>query len=163
MKIKVAGIEKESLVDGPGIRYVVFSQGCKHNCIGCHNLETHSFNKGKYIEIDELVEDILRSKHIDGVTFSGGDPFFQSSEFSSLAKRLKNNNIGIISYTGFLYEDILNDENMRGLLENIDILIDGPFIKEEKTLKNAFIGSENQRIIDVKESIREEKVVTLKL
>lgn len=161
MKIKIAGIEKESLVDGPGIRYVIFAQGCGHNCDGCHNPETQDFNKGKEIKIEDLMKDILDSKHIDGVTFSGGDPFYQPKEFKYLAKKLKENNINIISYTGFTYEKILSEKHMKSLLEDIDILIDGPFIKEQKTLKISFKGSENQRIIDVKKSMTEKRIVTL--
>lgn len=161
MKITVAGIVKESLVDGPGIRYVIFSKGCKHNCPGCHNPDTHSFSGGKQIEIDELLKEILSLKHIDGVTFSGGDPFFQANGFKILAEKLKENNIHIIAYTGFTYEKILENEPMKALLEKIDILIDGPFLQDMKTLKSGFKGSENQRYIDVNKSLEKQKVILI--
>lgn len=161
MKIRISGINKESLVDGPGIRYVIFAQGCKHNCKGCHNPSTHDFNAGEEADIDDILKDILSKRHIDGVTFSGGDPFYQAKEFGFLAKELHKNNINIISYTGFIYENIIDKKDMRKLLDNIDILIDGPFIKEKKNLKKAFRGSENQRIIDVRKSIEEKRIVLL--
>lgn len=163
MKVKIAGITKESVVDGPGIRYVIFSQGCKHNCKGCHNPSTHSFNNGEEINVDEIINNILNSKHIDGVTFSGGDPFYQPKEFAYIAKALHKNNINILSYTGFTYEKIVNDKNMKDLLENIDVLVDGPFVEKEKNLKLSFRGSNNQRIIDVKESLKNSKVITLNI
>ncbi|KMT21420.1 anaerobic ribonucleoside-triphosphate reductase activating protein [Clostridium cylindrosporum] len=163
MKVKLAGITKESLVDGPGIRYVIFSQGCNHNCKGCHNPSTHSFDKGKEFDVEEILQDILNRKHIDGVTFSGGDPFYQPEEFGYIAKRLREENIHIISYTGFKYENILDNYKMKELLENVDILIDGPFIENKKTFKMAFRGSENQRAIDVKKSLLDDKVITLDL
>lgn len=161
MKIRISGINKESLVDGPGIRYVIFAQGCKHNCKGCHNPSTHDFNGGEEVDINDILNDILSKKHIDGVTFSGGDPFYQAKEFGALAKELHENNINIISYTGFIYENIIDKKDMRKLLDNIDILIDGPFISEKKTLKKVFRGSENQRVIDVKKSIEEKRIVLL--
>lgn len=161
MKIKIAGIKKESLVDGPGVRYVVFSQGCKHNCKGCHNPDTHDFNEGKEIEVEEIITDILSKKHIDGVTLSGGDPFYQAEGFQYIAEKLHENNIHVMCYTGFTYENIILNTEMKGLLENIDILIDGPFIESKKTFKIAFRGSENQRAIDVKKSLQEHKVITL--
>ena len=163
MKVKIAGITKESVVDGPGIRYVIFSQGCKHNCKGCHNPSTHNFNNGEEIDVDEIINNVLNAKHIDGVTFSGGDPFYQPKEFSYIAKALHKNNINILSYTGFTYEKIVNDKDMKDFLENIDILVDGPFIEREKNLKLSFRGSNNQRVIDVKESLKNSKVITLNI
>ena len=163
MKVKIAGITKESVVDGPGIRYVIFSQGCKHNCKGCHNPSTHNFNNGEEIDVDEIINNVLNAKHIDGVTFSGGDPFYQPKEFSYIAKALHKNNINILSYTGFTYEKIVNDKDMKDFLENIDILVDGPFIEKERNLKLSFRGSNNQRVIDVKESLKNNKVITLNI
>lgn len=161
MNVKISGIVKESIVDGPGVRYVVFAQGCKHNCIGCHNPQTHDFNAGYTMNVDDIVENILKSKHIDGVTFSGGDPFFQAKEFEYIAGKLKKENIHIVAYTGFVYEQLINNNNTRGLLEKVDILIDGPFLKEKKTYKMAFRGSENQRVIDIKRSLRNNKTEIL--
>lgn len=89
MKIRIAGISKESLVDGPGIRYVIFAQGCLHNCIGCHNPSTHPLDGGYLVDINEIYNDIISNKFIDGVTFSGGEPFLQVNEFTEIAKKLK--------------------------------------------------------------------------
>lgn len=161
MKVKISGMVKESIVDGPGIRFVVFAQGCSHKCPGCHNPHTHDFDGGTSIEADTLVENILKSKNIDGVTFSGGDPFFQPDGFEYIAKRLKKKNVHILAYTGYSYEQIVKDEKKRKLLESLDVLVDGRFIEEEKTLKLAFRGSKNQRIINVKASIRTNQVVTI--
>ncbi|CDF57844.1 anaerobic ribonucleoside-triphosphate reductase activating protein [Thermobrachium celere] len=162
MKIRIAGINRESLVDGPGIRYVIFSQGCFHNCRGCHNKETHPLDGGYEVELDYIYNDIIQNKYIDGVTFSGGDPFVQVEKFIHLAKRLKEKNIHIICYTGYLYDDILKDSKKRELLNYIDILIDGPFVLEQRTLKKPFVGSLNQRIIDVKKSLKENKIIEVK-
>lgn len=153
MRIRIAGLTKESVVDGPGIRYVVFAQGCAHNCDDCHNKETHDFKGGVEMDIDELLLDIHKRKYIDGVTLSGGDPFYQPKEFAYLTEQLKKDNINVMAYTGFLYEEIIKDDNMKALLKNIDILMDGPFIKEKKTYKMSFRGSSNQRMIDVKKSL----------
>jgi anaerobic ribonucleoside-triphosphate reductase activating protein len=161
MKIRIAGITKESVVDGPGVRYVIFSQGCKHNCYECHNPETHDFNGGYEIDADDIINDILNNKHIDGVTFSGGDPFYQIEGFVYIAKKLKENSIHIISYTGFTYEKIVINDNLSLLLSNIDVLIDGSFILEQKTLSLPFRGSKNQRIIDVQKSIIQGRIVKI--
>jgi anaerobic ribonucleoside-triphosphate reductase activating protein len=161
MKVKISGMIKESIVDGPGIRFVVFAQGCSHKCPGCHNPHTHDFNEGTLVEADAIIKNVLNSKNIDGVTFSGGDPFFQSDGFEYIAKRLKKENVHILAYTGYSYEQIVRDEKMKKLLESLDILVDGPFIKEEKTHKLAFRGSRNQRIINVKTSIKTNRVVTI--
>lgn len=161
MQVRISGIVKESFVDGPGIRYVIFAQGCLHNCLGCHNPQTHDFNGGYLIDCDELINDVLKNKYIDGVTFSGGDPLYQVKEFIYIAKKLKENDVHIICYTGFEYEDIIKDEDKRELLNYIDLLIDGPFILSQKSLKIPFRGSTNQRIIDVKRSISEGNIVTV--
>jgi anaerobic ribonucleoside-triphosphate reductase activating protein len=161
MKVRISGVVKESIVDGPGIRFVVFAQGCKHGCPGCHNPQTHDFNGGNFVEADSIVEKILNTSNIDGVTFSGGDPFFQAEEFEYIAKKLKKKNLHILAYTGYLYEQIVRDEKMKKLLENVDVLVDGPFVKEAKTYKLAFRGSKNQRIINVNASIKKNQVITI--
>ncbi|MCX7695171.1 MAG: anaerobic ribonucleoside-triphosphate reductase activating protein [Caloramator sp.] len=161
MKLRIAGINRESLVDGPGIRYVIFSQGCIHNCRGCHNKDTHPLDGGYEVDLEYLYNDIVKNKFIDGVTFSGGDPLIQADKFSILAKMLKEKNINIICYTGYVFEDIINQKDKKELLKNIDVLIDGPFIQEKKTLKKSFVGSSNQRIIDVKKSLENNKVVEI--
>lgn len=162
MKVRIAGCTKESVVDGPGIRYVVFAQGCAHNCPECHNKETHDFKGGVEVEVDDLLEDIHKRKYIDGVTFSGGDPFYQPKEFAYMAEELKKDGINVMAYTGFLFEDLIKDEKMKKLLQNVDTLMDGPFINENKTFKMPFRGSSNQRMIDVKRSLEAKKMFIIK-
>jgi anaerobic ribonucleoside-triphosphate reductase activating protein len=161
-KIKVSGIINESIVDGPGIRMVIFSQGCKHNCKGCHNQHTHSFEDGKYVEIDKILSDIKNNFLLDGVTLSGGDPFEQAETFAELAREVKKMGKNVVTYTGYTFEQLIKysseRKGFRELLENTDMLIDGPFIMEEKSLELKFRGSKNQRIIDVPKSIRDKEL-----
>lgn len=163
--LKVAGIVKESIVDGPGIRLVVFSQGCPHNCLGCHNPESHSFKGGKLIEIDEILELINENPLLDGITFSGGEPFEQPEVFSILAKKVKKLGLNIVTYTGYTYEEILDRVDLtlewKKLLYTTDILVDGKFEIGKKNLMLRFKGSSNQRIIDVKKSLKEKKTVVI--
>ena len=129
--VRLAGIAYESLVNGPGIRRVFFAQGCKHNCKGCFNPETHSFDKGIVLEIDKLIKDVLENPMITGVTFSGGDPIEQAHSFSYMAKILKNKGLNIWCYTGYTFEKLLDkmkeNKDIRELLNNIDVLVDGKF------------------------------------
>ena len=163
--IRLSGIAYESLVNGPGIRRVFFSQGCKHNCKGCFNPDTHDFNGGENRNMDELTESVLDNPMIKGVTFSGGDPLEQAEKFAYMAKAFKNNNLNIWCYTGYTYEYIREhkDENngWNELLNNIDVLVDGKFEEENMQEGLKFRGSTNQRIIDIKESLNHGKIVTL--
>ena len=165
MELRVAGIVKESVVDGPGFRYVIFSQGCTHGCKGCHNPDTHALDGGYVVDADSLIEDIKQSLHIDGVTFSGGEPFLQAETFVHIAEKLKESNINIVCYTGFTFEALINsnNESQIKLLGLIDMLIDGPYVEELKDISLTFRGSRNQRIIDVKASLKEQKTVLEKL
>jgi len=163
MKLRIAGIIKESVVDGPGIRYVVFTQGCLHNCHGCHNPETHDLNGGYEMDVDDIIEDIHKSKYINGVTFSGGEPFLQAEALSYIAQAIKCNNLNIVTYTGYTFEELLNssDKNKKNLLSLSDLLIDGKFKLSERDLSLKFRGSKNQRIIDVKSSLKINSPVVL--
>ena len=149
-KIRLAGIAYESLVNGPGMRRVYFSQGCRHNCEGCFNPDTHDFNGGEERDMDELIEDALDNPLLKGITFSGGDPLERAAEFAYMAKAFKKAGLNIWCYTGYTYEQILILPNAINLLKNIDVLIDGPFIDSLKDETLLFRGSSNQRIIDVK-------------
>lgn len=153
MKINIAGTIPDSIVDGPGVRYVVFAQGCDHHCKGCQNPQTWDFNKGKSIEVKELYKDIINSVISKRVTFSGGDPFYQVPAFVELARMLKNDKFEIIAYTGFKYEDLVGSPEPMKLLKQIDYLIDGKFEEDKKSLSLKFKGSSNQRIIDVTKSL----------
>lgn len=152
--IRLAGIIRESITDGPGIRFVVFCQGCPHHCEGCHNKETWSYDGGKDVSIDKILEAIDANGLINGVTFSGGEPFEQAKEFLALAKEIKKRNLSIMIYTGYKYEDLIekNDENINQLIHLADLIVDGPFILEQRDLSLKFRGSRNQRIIDVAET-----------
>ncbi|MGL5647335.1 MAG: anaerobic ribonucleoside-triphosphate reductase activating protein [Clostridium sp.] len=161
--IRLAGIAYESLVNGPGMRRVFFSQGCKHNCKGCFNPDTHSFLGGEEMEMDDLIKDVLENPILKGVTFSGGDPIERAEEFSYMAKKFKEHGLSVWSFTGYKVEYLLENldemKGVRSFLENIDVLIDGKFEKDlmEDGLK--FRGSSNQRIIDMKETLRQSKVI----
>ena len=161
--IRLAGIAYESLVNGDGIRRVFFSQGCSHNCKGCFNPETHDFNGGKDLDMDELIKDVLKNPILKGVTFSGGDPFERAEEFAYMAKELKKEDINVWSYTGYTFEYIIDNLDKRigwkDLINNIDVLVDGRFEEDKKIDGLKFRGSSNQRVIDVKESLAKDKIV----
>ncbi len=156
-KLKIAGIIRESIVDGPGIRFVIFSQGCTHNCKGCHNPETHDIKLGYEISTSKILEEIKKNPLLSGVTFSGGEPFLQPKGFSELAKEIHNLGLNIVTYTGYTIEQLIGGFSThpywKELLLQTDTLVDGPFILEKKSLMLKFKGSENQRIIDPKKSI----------
>lgn len=161
--IQISGIIEESIVDGPGIRFVVFAQGCKHNCTGCHNPETHSFTGGYPVSISKIIQQVENNPLLDGVTFSGGEPFEQAASFATLALAIKEKGLNVITYSGYTFEAILEQSKKEPswalLLENTDLLIDGPFLMEKRNLLLPFRGSENQRIIDVKESLAQGRAV----
>ena len=163
--IRLAGIAYESLVNGDGVRRVFFSQGCSHNCKGCFNPETHDFNGGKDLDMDELIKDVIKNPILKGVTFSGGDPFERAEEFAYMAKEFKKEDINIWSYTGYTFEYIMNNLDKRlgwkELINNIDVLVDGRFEEDKKIDGLKFRGSSNQRIIDIKLSLEKGKVVIL--
>lgn len=155
--VRVAGFEKESVTDGTGVRYTIFMQGCKHNCPGCHNTSTHSFEGGTLVSIDEIMKDIIiRDKEdiLDGVTLSGGDPIHQVDKCIELTSRIKNETkLNIWVYTGFTYEELLEDKQVSKLLRNIDVLVDGRYEQDKRCLELKFRGSYNQRVIDVQKSL----------
>ncbi|OPX85509.1 MAG: Pyruvate formate-lyase 1-activating enzyme [Pelotomaculum sp. PtaB.Bin104] len=163
MQVRVAGIVKESIVDGPGIRYVVFAQGCRHNCPGCHNPETHSFQGGYLIDISTIIQQIKGNPLLDGVTFSGGEPFEQALAFGELAEQVKNLGYHVMSYTGYTYEHLLKNKDTRKgwakLLSLTDHLVDGKFELAKKSMRLKFRGSHNQRIIDIGQSMILKKIV----
>lgn len=162
-KIRIAGVVKESTVDGPGFRYVIFTQGCPHHCEGCHNPETHDMNGGKLESITTLVDDIKKNPLLKGITLSGGEPFMQAKKLVKLLSLLDLNRYTVMTYTGFKYEYLLEnaDEN-NGFLELLkltDVLIDGKFELALKSEKAKFRGSTNQRAIDVKNSLKENRII----
>ncbi len=164
MNIRLFGVANDSIVDGPGIRYAVFVQGCPHNCEDCHNPKSHDFSGGYLKDIDELVCEIKSNPLLDGVTFSGGEPFCSAKELVALADKLC---MHVVCYTGYLFEDLINGANDENcwleLLKKVELLIDGPFIKEQKSYDLMFKGSANQRIIDVKKSLSQNKTIIAEL
>ena len=158
--LELSGIVSDSIVDGPGIRTAIFSQGCPHHCPGCHNPETWEFVCGTQIPAEAVVEIVQSNPLCRGVTFSGGEPFAQAAAFAELARLLKAKGYEVASYTGYTFEQLLNGTPaQRELLETIDILIDGPFLLAEKSLEIAFRGSRNQRILDIPKSLAAGKAV----
>lgn len=163
--IRLSGIAYESLVNGPGLRRVFFAQGCKHNCNGCFNIETHDFCGGEERDIDQLIKDTLDNPILRGVTFSGGDPLEQADKFAYMAKAFREKGLSVWSYTGYTFEYIIqnmqNNKGWKDLLNNIDVLVDGKFEDDKMQDGLKFRGSTNQRIIDVKESVRLDKIITI--
>ncbi len=156
MKIRIAGTVEDSIVDGPGLRFVVFVQGCPHSCVGCHNPETHDFGGGHDVTVDELFNMCVENPLTKGVTFSGGEPFCQAEPLYELGKRFKERGYDIICYSGWTYEQLLkkaeSEEYVGKLLSVADYLVDGRFELEKRSLELCFRGSSNQRIIDLRKS-----------
>lgn len=163
MDLRIAGILKDSVVDGPGLRLVIFTQGCLHNCAGCHNVETHDPMAGKTMAIDELMKIINKTKLIRGVTFSGGEPFLQAAPLAYLAKKITARGLNLVTYSGYAFEQLLAmsvaNPAIRELLYATDILVDGPFMLDKRDLRLAFRGSSNQRLVDVGQSLHTGRVV----
>jgi anaerobic ribonucleoside-triphosphate reductase activating protein len=155
--MNICGFLPESLNEGDGLRAVLFFSGCKHNCPGCFSPETHDFNYGKLFDEEEenkIIGEIINNPLLDGITICGGDPFFSAKEVILFIEKIKKilPKLNVWIYSGFTYEEILKNEEMRKLLSLCDVLIDGRFIKEQEDLTLKFRGSRNQRIIDIKNS-----------
>ena len=152
--VRVAGRIAESIVDGPGLRYVLFTQGCPHRCPGCHNPDTHDFGGGTPVVLRDILADIRRNPLLRGVTFSGGEPFCQSAALIPLAAALKSLGYHLMAYTGYVWEDLARDSAASRLLPFLDMLVDGPFVAARRSLELRFRGSSNQRILDVPAGLR---------
>ncbi len=167
MTIRLAApLQRDSVVDGYGIRTVIWTQGCSHNCPFCQNPQTHDFNGGEEYELDDIFKEIDELPVTqNGITFSGGDPLFQIDPVLEIAKYAKLKGLNIWCYTGFTYEEVikLSKKNPKYLefLKNIDVLVDGKFINKLKDLNLLFRGSSNQRLIDVAKTLKSKKVVVL--
>jgi anaerobic ribonucleoside-triphosphate reductase activating protein len=151
MKLRVNGIIQESITDGPGFRYVIFTQGCPHRCPGCHNPQTHDPLQGYDVEIEDLLGDINSNPLLQGVTFSGGEPFMQAAALAALARKVHEIGKDVVTFTGFVYEELLetaatDPSGVCALLKETDLLIDGRFLIEERDLTLQYRGSRNQRI-----------------
>ncbi len=158
--LRLSGIIEESISNGPGLRMVIFAQGCRHHCDGCHNPQSHDFNGGYSVTIGELLAMIAENPLLDGVTFSGGDPVEQAYEFGLLAQLIHTKNLNITTYTGYTFEALMQQKMhntaLARLLEYTDLLIDGPFLIAHQNGLLKFRGSENQRLLDMSQSLARE-------
>lgn len=184
VSLRLAGVVRESIVDGPGLRFAIFCQGCPHNCPKCHNQDTHDFSGGYDCDIQKIVNAIEENPLLSGVTFSGGEPSHQPVAFLEIAKKVKSRGLNIWMYSGYTLEELLSRANstisdldnmnenssqtsekneeqvaLKGLLSLIDVLVDGKFINELKDLTLPFRGSRNQRIIDMAATKRHNKII----
>ena len=162
MKLRIAGTVNDSIVDGPGIRFTIFTQGCPHRCEGCHNPQTHDFNGGSDVDTDELWKKIEANPLLDGVTFSGGEPFCQAEALAELGRRIRAAELNVITYTGYEFEQLYENREKDGwgeLLAVTDILIDGRFELDKKDWNIKFRGSSNQRYLDCQASLEGRKAV----
>jgi anaerobic ribonucleoside-triphosphate reductase activating protein len=146
-RIRVLKVLEQTMADGPGFRTSIYCAGCRHACKGCHNPQSWDFNAGEWRSVDELLE-LIKSDPMSNVSFSGGDPFYQIDAFTELSRRIKEETDKTIwCWTGFVYEEILADPHLSQILPYIDVLVDGPFILEQRDTDLLFRGSPNQRIL----------------
>ena len=163
MKIRLAAaLQKDSIVDGVGIRTVIWTQGCSHNCPFCHNPQTHDFKGGELVDVKDVIDELKTLTGQDGITFSGGDPMFQPKPCTLIAKEAHKLGLTVWAYTGFTFEELLkSSDDVKEFLSNVDVLIDGRFEIDKKSLDLEFRGSSNQRILDVKKSLQQKKAILL--
>lgn len=163
MEIRIAGIVNDSIVDGPGFRLAVFTQGCPHDCPGCHNPKTHAFDGGRLESTDRIVETMAENPLLDGITLTGGEPFCQPEACARLAHEAKRLGLNVWAYSGWTYEQLMkraeDEPQIHSLLSAVDVLVDGPFLLSQRTLELRFRGSKNQRLIDVPASLAAEHAV----
>ena len=150
--LRVSGIVEESIVDGPGLRYVIFTQGCTRACPGCHNPQTHPLDGGTVMDTESIFRQFRENPLLAGMTFSGGEPFLQAKALCALAEAVHDAGKNVMAYTGFTFEELLDkaqsDPDVAHLLELVDTLVDGPYIEALRDLELKFRGSSNQRLLD---------------
>ena len=155
--MRVAGTVQDSIVDGPGLRFTLFTQGCIHNCNGCHNQETIPVDAGTEMSTGDVIKEMLRNPLTDGLTLSGGEPFLQAGDCAQIAEAAKGAGFNVWAYTGYTFEKLMEkakqEQDIFDLLSIIDVLVDGPFMLDKRSLSIKWRGSTNQRILDVKKSI----------
>jgi anaerobic ribonucleoside-triphosphate reductase activating protein len=164
--MNICGYYPESINEGSGIRAVIFISGCRHYCPGCFNAASWNFNYGNQFDSAEqqrIISEIQSNPLIDGITLCGGDPFFSASELVPFVEKFRSAcpDLDVWAYSGFTYEEIVNDAGMKQLLEQCDVIIDGRFMEKYKDLTLQFRGSRNQRIINVKRSLESGDVIEL--
>ena len=155
--MRIAGMIQDSIVDGPGFRFTLFTQGCPHDCEGCHNPETHDFSGGSEMSTDEIIRKLLSNPLTDGITFSGGEPFEQSEDCAVIAHAARKNGLNVWAYSGYTFEELLKkaekQPEVMDFLRLTDVLVDGRFILAQRSLSLKWRGSANQRILDVPRSL----------
>lgn len=152
-------MQEDSFVDGPGVRMVIWTQGCRHHCFNCHNPQTWDMEGGTLYPVEQLQKQILASELQSGLTLSGGEPFLQVEPLLDIVKTAKEKNLNIWAYSGFTYEELLADAQKKKLLIELDVLVDGKFVNDLKDYRLVFKGSRNQRIIDVQKSLQSGEVI----
>ena len=140
----------DSIVDGPGLRYVVFTQGCPHGCPGCHNPETHDPENGRDVPVEEIIKDMLKNPLTDGLTLTGGEPFLQPKDCAALARAARAAGLNVWCYSGWTLEELSAMPEAQVLLRELDVLVDGPYLQAERSLTLPWRGSENQRILPLR-------------
>ena len=158
-----ADLQTDSIVDGPGLRAVIWTQGCGHHCKGCQNPQTWDFNGGGLVPIEEVLKALDETEYQTGLTFSGGDPMYQPEACNEIAKYAKKKGMNVWVYTGYTWEEVLElgkkNKAYMDFLKNTDVLVDGRFVLKELDLSILFRGSRNQRLIDVPKSLKKGEVV----
>ncbi len=154
--MRIAGLVSDSIVDGPGIRLTVFAQGCPHHCPGCHNPNSHDPMGGSEVTVADILQKIEKNPLLDGITLSGGEPFAQAEDCAKIAAAAHQRGLNVWTYTGYIYEHLQAGEEThpgwKALLDETDVLVDGPFIQKERSLELKFCGSRNQRLIDMQKT-----------
>ena len=153
--MRIADYTQDSIVDGSGLRFVLFTQGCPHRCPGCHNPDTQSQDGGRETSVDSIIAEMLGNPLADGVTLSGGEPFAQAAPCSEIARAAHDAGLDVWCYTGYTFEELLASESpeVARLMREIDVLVDGRFVLAERSLTLKWRGSANQRLLDMKKSL----------
>ena len=159
--MKIYGLVQDSIVDGPGFRFVCFVQGCPHHCPGCHNPDSHNFDAGTEMTTDEVIKKMRSNPLTDGLTLSGGEPFAQAEDCLTIARAAHEHGLNVWGYSGWTYDHLLTEgsDAQKALLRELDVLVDGPFILAERSLSLNWRGSRNQRVIDVQASLAAGEVI----
>lgn len=162
--MRIANVIHDSIVDGPGLRFVVFTQGCPHHCPGCHNPETLDPAGGSDVPLEALLDPIGKDPLTEGLTLTGGEPFSQAEDCARLASAAKRVGWTVWVYSGYTFDAIRASKrpDWNALLETVDVLVDGPYIEKERDLQLLYRGSRNQRLIDVPKSLKAGHVVLWK-
>ena len=154
MQIHINDTVNDSIVDGVGLRFTIFVQGCPFRCAGCHNPQTHPFEGGRWVEVADLITEAKKNPLLDGITISGGEPLSQSRRVAELARMAKENGLSVWLYTGHVWERVITNPILKEeLLPYVDVLVDGQFEEDRQSYELRFRGSSNQRLIDVKKSL----------